>query len=272
MNWGMNVFRSAKDRCSPTFQADPKHPLAASFHHGRLGGNSYSGSCFDQSVIIIDEGIQNPEAAEVTGYDVTGPVQFVQAKSDKHFPGTVITRTFALLGPHGLIVDRVTGKPDQPHTIDWVFLVRDVKLSVPLEERQGSWTKKGAAYGSDVKSHRYAKTDGTFSNGGSQMTVLGEPGTEVITYPCNYVPNAIMLRRRNVTETDYAALFFAEAQSFERLPVKTAAGKAAQAVGLKITLKDGKVFHVIVNYEPAGTEVALGDLKTKERFGTDYPK
>ena len=104
------------------------------------------------------------------------------------------------------------------------------------------------------------------------MTMLGEEGTEILVYPVHYQMQALMVRRRNVTKTDYVAFFSAQTQSLERLPVKTAAGKAAQAVGLKITLKDGKVFHVIVNYEPAGTEVALGDLKTKERFGTDYPE
>jgi len=34
--------------------------------------------------------------------------------------------------------------------------------------------------------------------------------------------------------------------------------------------RDGKAFHILVNYEPEGTEVALGNLKTKDRFATDY--
>ena len=50
----------------------------------------------------------------------------------------------------------------------------------------------------------------------------------------------------------------------------TAAGKDAQAVGLKITPKDAKAFTIIVNYEPEGTEVVLGELKTKDRFIMDY--
>ena len=29
-------------------------------------------------------------------------------------------------------------------------------------------------------------------------------------------------------------------------------------------------FHILVNYEPEGTEVALGSLQTKDRFPTDY--
>ena len=39
--------------------------------------------------------------------------------------------------------------------------------------------------------------------------------------------------------------------------------------GGTITLKDGKAFHVIVNYEPEAAEVALGSLRTKQRFATD---
>jgi len=41
-------------------------------------------------------------------------------------------------------------------------------------------------------------------------------------------------------------------------------------MGLKITLKDGKLIHVVVNYELEGTEVVLGALRTKQRFATDY--
>jgi hypothetical protein len=29
-------------------------------------------------------------------------------------------------------------------------------------------------------------------------------------------------------------------------------------------------FHILVNYEPEGTEAAVGSLKTKNRFATDY--
>jgi len=35
-------------------------------------------------------------------------------------------------------------------------------------------------------------------------------------------------------------------------------------------LRSGKAFHVVVNYEPEGTEVALGDLKTTHRFVSDF--
>jgi len=29
-------------------------------------------------------------------------------------------------------------------------------------------------------------------------------------------------------------------------------------------------YHILVDYEPEGTEAALGSLKTKNRFATDY--
>ena len=32
----------------------------------------------------------------------------------------------------------------------------------------------------------------------------------------------------------------------------------------------GKTFHAVINYEPAGIEVVLGALKTKDRFASDY--
>ncbi len=79
-----------------------------------------------------------------------------------------------------------------------------------------------------------------------------------------------MVRRRNVAATDYVALFSADAQSIVRLPVKTADGQPADAVGLKVTLRDGKSFHVIVNAESAKSEVRLDGLITSGPFATDY--
>ena len=275
MNWGTHIFRGARDRCSPRFEVDRQHPLAAL---NGAGGTTYSYSCFDQSVIVVDEGLQDPVEAKVTGVDIAGPVQFVQARSDRHFPAMVLTRTFAILGPHALIVDRAAGAPGQPHTVDWIFRNRAVTLSVPVEEKQGSWTikpdnpVKGHAFGAGIPSYEYGRTDANFTNAAGLMTLLGEPGTELFVYPVHPNMKALMVRRRGVVATDYAAFFSAATQSVERLPVKTAAGREAQAVGLKIALTDGKAFHVIVNYESEGTEVVLGDLKTKERFATDYGK
>ncbi|MBM4041325.1 MAG: hypothetical protein FJ290_22720 [Planctomycetes bacterium] len=76
-------------------------------------------------------------------------------------------------------------------------------------------------------------------------------------------PPAALFNRRS-------QVFSAQTQSLERVPVKKAGGKEAKAMGLKITLKDGKLIHVVVNYELEGTEVVLGALRTKQRFATDY--
>ncbi len=272
MNWGTHIFRGARDRCAVRFEVDRNHPLAAL---NGIGG-AYTYSCFDQSVIVVDEGLQDPVEAEVMGVDITGPVQFVQATSDKHFPGTVITRTFALLGPHALIVDRVRSTDGRNHTVDWIFRNRAVELSIPLEDRQGSWTTKAdiptkaQSFGAGIASHQYAKTDATFANRASLMTMLGELGTELHVYPVHHNMKALMVRRRNVHTTDFVAFFSPDTQSIERLPVTTADGQPADAVGLKITLKDGKTFQVIVNDEPTGKEVLLGGLATRECFTCDY--
>ena len=79
-----------------------------------------------------------------------------------------------------------------------------------------------------------------------------------------------MVRRRDAEQTDFVAFFSLDTKSIERVPVRKAGGAQADAVGVKVTLKDGKTFHALVNYEPKGTEVMLGSLKTKERFATDY--
>ncbi len=272
MNWGTHIFRNARDRCSVRFEVAKKHPLAAL---NGIGG-AYTPSCYDQGVIVIDECLQVPVEAEVTGVDITGPVQFVQARSDEHFPGTTIVRTFAIVGEDVLVVDRVTAAAGRPHTVDWISRNHAVSLSVPVEERQAPWTSKpddpvkGYRFGAAVPWHRYARTDGTFTNAASLMTMLGEPGTELFTYPVHPKMMALMVRRRNVTTTDFVAMYSARSPAIERLPVKTAAGQDAQAVGLKIVPKDAKPLTVIVNYEPEGTEVMLGELRTKDRLATDF--
>lgn len=273
MNWGTHIFRNAHDRCTPRFEVAPKHPLAAL---NGIGGGTYSYNSFDQSVLVVDENLQNSESAEITGVDVTGPVQFVQARSDRHFPGTTITRTFAIIGPHALIVDRVRSTDGKPHVVDWILKNKAVDLSIPLEDRQGSWTSKpdvptkAQAFGAGIPAHRYATTDVNFVNRSSLMTMLGNAGTEVYTFPVQFRMEALMVRRRNVTATDYVAVFSADAQSIERVPVQGTDGKPSDAVGLKVTLKDGKSFKVIVNSDPGRSEGRLQGLSTREPFATDY--
>jgi hypothetical protein len=130
-------------------------------------------------------------------------------------------------------------------------------------------------------SYFIGRTDDTWTEGGGRLTMLGVKGTEVLTFrlPETWASGleqqkagkaALMVRRRNVTQTDFAAIFSAASSAIERLPVKAADGKEAQAVGLKITPQGGTPFQVIVSYEPEGTEVLLGDLRSKGRFATDY--
>ena len=111
--------------------------------------------------------------------------------------------------------------------------------------------------------------------------MLNVPGTEVLVFAVHAsyagwkkevktgVP-VLMVRRKNVKRTDYVGLFSADTKAIEKVPVQKADGQPADAVGVKITLKNGTVFHALVNYESEGTQVKLGSLKTKERFATDY--
>jgi hypothetical protein len=80
----------------------------------------------------------------------------------------------------------------------------------------------------------------------------------------------MMARRAKVKETDFVAAFSPEVKSVARVPVKTADGKLANAIGVKVELKDGKSFSAIVNFEAAEVDVVLGELKTRERFATDF--
>jgi hypothetical protein len=273
MNWGTHIMRGSHDRCALTIRtsgAPEKHPLRS------LGGGSYNHSSFGQSIIIVDEGLQNSVAADVLSFDVEGPVQHIMAASDKHYPGSVITRLFALLDGSVLVVDRVVN--DRPRTVDWFLKGAGAGLSVATEERKGSWTAKaddraaGVVYGGGVSSHRYARTDESWQEGGGRMIMLGAPATEILTW--NYGERGgscdMMVRRRDTVRTEFIAFFSTDTQSVERVPVRRADGTEADAVGVKVSLKSGKTFCAIVNYEPQGVEVALGALKTRDRFATDY--
>ncbi len=285
MNWGKQIYRGSADRCMLSLSVkDKAHPLAKLMD--RLGGGTYLHSSLEQSVIIIDENTQNPVSARVTGFNVNGPVQFVQAVSDAQYPGTTIARTFAIVGPHALVVDRATGKA--PHTVDWMLMNAGPKVSLAnMAEKTGGFTTKpdepGVIFGAKLHSPTYftGTTDDTWSEGDGRLTMLGAKETQVLTFrlPETWATGieqqklgkaALMVRRQNVAQTDFVACFSAASPAIERLPVQTAAGKDAQAVGLKVTPKDGKVFQVLVNFEPEGTEVVLGGLKTKECFATDY--
>ncbi len=129
--------------------------------------------------------------------------------------------------------------------------------------------------------HFYAKTNDRWDQNESELTMLGQPETEVLVFSvgASYVAGkkeqktgvpVLMVRRRNVKQTDFVAFFSVATKSVERVPVKKADGGDAAAVGVKITLKEGKIFHAVVNYEPEGTSVVVGELETRKRFATDY--
>jgi len=270
MNWGASIFRGSHDYCSLSITSESSPQLRS------IGGGSYNHSSFGQSIIIVDEELQKSVPAKVLSVDVEGPVQHVMATSDKHYPGAVITRTFALIADGVLVVDRV--RNDKPRTVDWYLKGAGSTISVPTEDRRGSWTTKadnktaGIVYGGGVSSHRYARTDESWQEGGGRMVMLGAPATEILTW--NYGERGgscdMMVRRRDVAATDFVAFFSGHVRSVERLPVRRANDGQADAIGVKVILNDGKTFRTIVNYEPEGVEVELDGLRTKDRFATDY--
>lgn len=273
MNWGVQQNRGAPDRCS--------------LRMNDLGGGNYTHSSLGQSIIIVDEGRQDPVPATVLGYDVDGPVQYVCATSDRHFPGSRITRTFALFDDGVLVLDRVTS--DAPRTVDWCLKGAGEKVVPKLAEVAGGFTRKpddtaaNVLFGANLQFNRHftTSTDHAWSEGNGRLTMAAEKGTEIFTFrvPAAFsagktqarqgVP-VLMARRREVRQTDFVAFYSGKTKSIERLPVQAADETTADALGAKITLRNGKVIHALVNYE-AGKEVHLGSLKTKQRFATDLP-
>jgi hypothetical protein len=295
MNWGEQLNRSACDRCALRITTKT---MKGRGEDTSLGGGNYTHSSLGQSIIIIDENLQNPVPAVVTGFDVSGPVQYVQAVSDKHYPAAAITRTFALIDKHVLVVDHVICTDGQPHTVDWCFRYRggvqthaDIAKSIdlPMRAMDGSFTTKpsdkvkGADFGAKLRmpEHFVADTDASWRQANGNLLMAGEQGTRVMAFAVSASYSAwrkeaetgvpvMMVRRAGVKESDYVAVFSQEVKSMERLPVMTAAGKPAHAVGVKVVVNDGQSFLAIVNFEPQGVEVVLGELKTRERFATNY--
>jgi hypothetical protein len=295
MNWGVQLNRSSPDRCALRLAASGGD---APRFLNRIGGGNYTKSSLGQSIIIVDENAQNSEPAEVIDFDVEGPVQHVQAASEKHYPGTRIVRTFALLGRHVLVMDRVSSTDGRPHMVDWCIRYEGGTyshtsvaegLSVDLKLKPGSFTdkpgdsSKGINFGRQLKSkeHYLGRTNGPWTERNAHLRMAGGDVTEVLAFavPAAYsayykeketgVP-VLMARRRDVMQTDYAAVLSDQVQRIERLPVKTADGQDAEAAGVRITLADGRSFHALVNYEDAGRTVTCGPLTTSKRFATDY--
>ncbi len=289
MNWGKQIHRGAPDRCSFRVNAPERNPLH------RIGGGNYSHSSLGQSIIIVDEGLQNPMPAKVIAHDVEGPVQFVQTRSDEHYPGSTITRTFALVDETVLAIDRV--ESNEPRTVDWCLRYaggnqteKDVAdaVDLPLKHRTGSFTNKpgdsahGVNFGRDLKSMGYyvADTEKTWRQAKGEMSMAGERGTEVMVFAVRAAFSAsvkerktgvpvLMVRRKNAKRTDFIAVFSPDVRQLEQLALRKANGGTANAVGVRITRTDGMSFNAIVNYEAKGTPVQLGKLKTSQPFAVD---
>jgi hypothetical protein len=269
MNWGTHIFRGSHDRCSLSIRTPSKGQDVA-LRRLAAGGGAYNHSTFGQSTIIVNEQLQNSVTAEVVSYDVEGPVQHVSAVSDKHYPGSVVTRTFALLGRNVLVVDRV--RCEKPSTVDWCLVDAGSRLSVPTESRTGSWTDKkydnriGATFGGEVSSHEYAKTSESWTEGG-RLTMLGAPATELFTWQGN-PRRQLMVRRRGVTETDFIALFSLEEATLAASRVRIPQSQRSEALGITVRLASGKTFHMLLN--GSGQEAVYGPLKSSEHFATDF--
>ena len=283
MNWGVQLHRSSPDRCA--------------LRIGRLGGGNYTHSSLGQSILIVDENAQNAVPAEVTGVDVVGPVQYVQATSSKHYPGTRITRTFAILDRVVLAVDRVTSTDGTPHTVDWCLRYpgggqthADVAggVSLDMQARPGSFTDKpadrthGVIFGKELRSKDYytATTGAMWRQANGEMVMAAAPDTQVMVFAVPAAFSAwkkeretgvpvLMVRRKAVKQTDFAAAFGKNVRSVQTVGVTTADGQPADAVGVRLVLKDGTVVHAIVNYGPQDADVALGKLRTTARFISD---
>jgi hypothetical protein len=245
----------------------------------------------------VDEQRQNPVPAKVTGYDIDGPVQFVQATSDEHFPGTTITRSFALLGEHVVVMDRM--RSDRPRTVDWCLRYAGgdqtegdvaVGLSLKTELRKGSFTDKpsdsaaGVNFGADLKSKGYyvGETGESWRQSRGRMVMAAGADTKVMVFAVPAAFSAaqkeratgvpvLMARRANVRQTDFIAAFSPAVKEVRQTAVVRADGKPADAVGVEVTLEGGRTFRAVANFEPEGVEVRLGELRTKGRFATDYP-
>lgn len=290
MNWGTHINRGAPDRATLTINAPEKHPLR------QIGGGNYTHSSLGQSIIIVDEGVQNPVPARVTGYDIDGPVQFVQASATEHFPGTTITRTFALVKNHVLVLDRV--RSDRERTLDWCLRFaggaqthKEIAAGVDLdmEFRKGSFTDKkndtarGVNFGASLRSDGYFKgaTDKTWHEKIGRMVMAGGTPTQVLVFDVQASFSAaqkergtgvpvLMARRAGVRQADFLVAFSPAIKQIEARPVTRADGKPAEALGVEVTLDDGKTFLALANFEPEGVEVRCRNLKTTRRFATDY--
>jgi hypothetical protein len=217
---------------------------------------------------------------------------------DRHYPGSTIIRTFALIDEHVVVIDRV--QSDRPRTIDWCLRYagghqtdEDVAAGVdpPLTRRPESFTDKpsdrahGVNYGRDLTSAGYslATTSGMWRQANGQMIMAACPDTQVMVFGVSAAFSAaakerktgvpvLMVRRKDARCTDFIAAFSSQVRQVEQVPVKRSTGRPADAVGFKVRLESGRTFAGIANYEPQGVTVQLGELRTSKRFACDCPE
>jgi hypothetical protein len=183
------------------------------------------------------------------------------------------------------VLDRV--QSDRSRTVDWCLKEAGDRVELPMKEFPGGFTAKpddtahNTLFGSKLHSDRHfaAAADEIWTEGQGRLMMAAEKGTRVYGFrvPASFssgkagragVP-VLMARRSAVQRTDFVTYFSGRTKSVERMPVMTTDGGEADALGARITLKNGKVIQALVNHKP-GTEVRLGTLVTKELFATDY--
>jgi hypothetical protein len=265
MNWQTQMYRGCPARCALTVRG-------GGLRMGGIVESQSDRSAFGNSVLIVDELHRQPPA-NPTSVDVRGPVQHIQARSKPGAAPWTTTRTFALLGEHVLVVDRLTSQ--QPRTVDWLLRDAPAPPDVDLQKREESFTEKpgsqgrGIYYGAELEEHHYARAESSWSTTDGRLTMLGtEPGG-VYYFRWKKSPT-LMVRRRKVRRTDFVAFISRAGAKMVRLPASLPNGGKADAVAVKVILENGTTVRAIVNYEEKGTTVSADGLTTSERFATDY--
>ena len=283
MNWG-DAHPSRRARpLALAINAPERHPLH------RIGGGNYTHSSLGQSIIIIDESRQNPVPAKVTGYDIEGPVQFVQARPASTSPARRSRAPSPWWGSTSWCW--IASAATRPRTVDWCLRYpgryADRTRTWPracrstLEHRKGSFTDKpsdtahGVNFGASLKSDGYftGTTAETWRQSKGRMVMAGgaiHAGDGLRRRRRRSPPRrrnastgvpVLMARRAGVRQTDFVAAFSPKVKDVEQVAVTRADGKPADAVGVEVTLEDGKTFRAIANFEPEGVEVRLGSLQ-----------
>jgi hypothetical protein len=109
---------------------------------------------------IIDDIRQDSVPANVAGFVISGPVQFGQAASDRHYPSVTFTRTFVLGDERVLVVERVSiGDADAHSTEGWLRddvgnethsgIAKSVRLPMKVTPRSVTGKPGDSAWGAD---------------------------------------------------------------------------------------------------------------------------